>query len=917
MKTCILPAITLLACGSFLQADSPTTPPAGADFFETKVRPVLVEHCYSCHGPKRQQAGLRLDNPTDLRKGSDTGSVLTPGNPDASSLIQVIRYGGEIKMPPKGKLPGPAVEALTQWVKLGAPWPETTHAVAANRPVAEVKKHWAFQPVREPSLPEVKHTGWLQTPVDAFVLAKLEANGLTPAEAAGRHALIRRVTFDLTGLPPTAAEIAAFVNDRAPDAFARVVDRLLASPHYGERWARHWLDVARYADTKGYVFQEERRYPYAYTYRDYVIRAFNEDLPYNQFILEQLAADKLPLGADKRPLAAMGYLTLGRRFLNNIHDIIDDRIDVVSRGLLGLTVGCARCHDHKYDPIPTRDYYSLHGVFASSVEPGDLPLIEEPVKSAAYQQFEKELQQREQRVTEFLQKKHGEAIARYRQQVGAYLFAAQTMSERMLEGNRNLTAGDVVPTVVRRWQGFLKLTRTPDHVVFAPWHALAALPAGEFVARSKAMQQQFEENQRINPLVRLALTERPLTSLKDAAERYGELFKQVEQQWQDLVKQDPANASRALPDPAAEELRQILYRPESPVNIELTDQRAFLDRAGRNELNQLRQKIDQFKVSSPAAPARAMVLADSNRIQDSRILLRGNPNNQGDVVPRQFLSVLSGEKREPFRDGSGRLELARAIANPDNPLTARVFVNRVWLHHFGVALVRTPSDFGLRSEAPTHPELLDWLAARFMASGWSVKQLHRVILLSNTYQLSSIPTPAQLERDPENRLLGHMNRRRLDFEQLRDALLSVSGRLEPMQGGRAADITTAPFSGRRSIYGFIDRQNLPGLFRTFDFASPDTSTPQRHQTTVPQQALFLMNSPFVLEQARRLTERTVPHASRDSRLKDLYRRIYGRSPTEEEQTLGQHYLASADYAEEAWTHYVQVLLLANEFAFLD
>jgi hypothetical protein len=741
--------------------------PQAVEFFEKQVRPVLVARCQSCHGPKRQQGGLRLDSRASLLKGSDNGPAIVPGEPEKSALIRAIRYGDDIQMPPKGKLPVEVIAHLTDWVKMGAPWPESEDRTQTRTmSVAEVRRtHWSFQPVKKPGVPSVKDTSWVKTPIDTFVLAQLESKGLAPSPAADRRTLIRRLTLDLHGLPPTPEEVAAFEADRSPDADARLVDRLLASPRYGERWGRHWLDVARYADSKGYVFTDERRYPFAYTYRDYVIRAFNEDLPYDQFVLQQLAADQLPLGEDKRPLAALGYLTLGRRFLNNIHDIIDDRIDVTMRGLQGMTVGCARCHDHKFDPIPQKDYYSLYGVFASCEEPKDLPLIDKPQPTAELAAFEEELAKRKAEVEKY-RTEHKDELAK---------------------GNRKF----------------------------------------------------------------------------------------------------------------------------------------------RDGLRALRKKVEAWQATSPASPPRAMVLADRPTPMEPHVFLRGNPNNQGLAVPRQYLEVVAGEKRQPFQHGSGRLELAHAIADRNNPLTARVLVNRVWLHHFGAGLVRTPSDFGLRGEPPTHPQLLDWLAATFIDEGWSIKKLHRLILLSNTYQQTSSNDPRLLQTDPENRLLARMNRQRLDFEAMRDSLLAVAGRLDASMGGRAAELTTAPFSPRRSVYGFIDRQNLPGLFRTFDFASPDTSTPQRYTTTVPQQALFLMNSPFVIEQARHFVQHAdvAGQTTDEARINRLHQLAYGRAAEPDEIALGLRFLADARPREAAkpkadtrlsiWEQYAQVLLLSNEFAFVD
>ncbi|MCI0458741.1 MAG: PSD1 and planctomycete cytochrome C domain-containing protein [Gemmataceae bacterium] len=910
------------------------------DFFEKRVRPVLAEHCYTCHGLKKQQAGLRLDSGAALRKGSDGGPVLVPGDPDRSLLVQAVRHQGDLKMPPKGKLPEQAVADLAAWVKVGAPWPET--GTIAQVQVADAwKKHWAFQPVKNPPLPRVKNLPAGAAPVDAFILAALEAKGLALAPPADRRTLIRRASFDLIGLPPTPEEVEAFEKDSSPDAFAKVVDRLLASPHYGERWGRHWLDVARYADTKGYVFQEERRYAYAYTYRDYVVRSFNEDKPYDQFIVEQLAADRLlPLtlpsppaggegrvrGGDPRTLAAMGFLTVGRRFLNNVHDIIDDRIDTMTRGLMGLTVACARCHDHKYDPIPTADYYSLYGVFASSVEPRDLPLIGKPERTPAYLAFEKELQAREKKLADVLEEAQSKAGARWRAQAADYLLAVRNAQRKAGEDHYEaINPGDLSQMMVKRWEMFLGEVRKRHHPVLSPWLAFADLPQKEFAVRAPALAKKIAANadpaRPINRLVAQAFAGKPPMSLREVTQRYASVFAEVDKLWQ---KAQPA---KALPNREQEMVRQVLYGPASPLSVPADELRRFIDRATRDRLTSLRKQVDQLRANSPAAPPRAMVLLDRSSAVTPRVLLRGNPNSPGPVVPRQFLSVVAGPKREPFKQGSGRLEMARAIASKDNPLTARVLVNRVWQYHFGQGLVRTPGDFGLRSDPPTHPELLDWLAWRFMEEGWSVKKLHRTIMLSRVYQQSSRDDPAGQKADPDNRLLWRMNRQRLDFEALRDSLLMVAANLDRTAGGAAVDLLKEPFTGRRTIYGFIDRQNLPGMFRTFDFASPDTATPQRYSTTVPQQALFLLNSPFVLEQARGVV-RSLDLAGSEGdgvRIQSLYRRIYSRAATGDEVDLGQRFVAAARAEDGAaggqemgvWERYAQVLLLANEFAFVD
>jgi len=908
----------------------PAPSAAALEFFENKVRPVLAEHCYNCHGPKKQMGGgLRLDTRDGVLKGGDGGPAVVPGDPGKSPMIRAVEWGGEVKMPPKTKMPPEAVAILTTWVKMGAPWPATPDT--ATRPpdaiAAAARKHWAFQPVRLPALPTVKDAAWIKTPVDRFILARLEEKGFAPAAPADRRTLVRRVTFDLIGLPPTPAELDAAQHDPAPEWFARVVDRLLASPHYGERWGRHWLDVARYADTKGYIFLEERKFPASYTYRDYVVRAFNDDLPYHQFILEQLAADQLPPREDKRYLAAMGYLTLGRRFLNNVHDIIDDRIDVAMRGFQGLTVTCARCHDHKFDPIPTKDYYSLYGVFAASVEPKDLPVIGTVERTAAFVAFEKELQTREAALRAGTQKRHDELLSRLRGQVGDYLVAVRDAERLPNEDHyQALNPGDLNPEMTRRWQQYLAGTRKQHHPIFAAWHQLAALPRKEFADQAKALAARLAANdgdQKLNPLVAKLFADRAPASLRDAARWYGELFAETDKLWREASKD---GNMKALPDADREALRQVLYAPNMPTAVTLDEaqNKRLFDRAAREEMTRLKRKVDELKANSPAAPPRAMVLNDVPKPGPTHVLVRGNPNNRGDQVPRQFLAILAGPQRQPFTHGSGRLELAQAIASKDNPLTARVMANRVWLHHFGQGIVRTPSDFGLRSDAPTHPELLDWLAATFMDSGWSVKQLHRQIVLSNAYQQASTADPKQLQADVENRLVGRMNRRRLDFEQLRDSLLAVTGKLDPTLGGPAVEITTAPYPRRRTVYAFIERQNLPGVFRTFDLASPDTSTGQRYTTTVPQQALFLMNSPFVVEQARRLTARFAAEPDTAQRITHMYRHCYGRAPDADELALGQRFLDEAPKEAptgkrplSAWEQYAQVLLLGNEFAFVD
>jgi Protein of unknown function (DUF1553)/Protein of unknown function (DUF1549)/Planctomycete cytochrome C len=972
----LLAGLVMMASGSACRAAADETKsntsaattfsPEAIEFFESRVRPILVERCIKCHGPKKQSSNLRLDSREATIKGGDSGPSVIPAKPEESLLIQAVaQTHEELKMPPTGKLSEPAVAIIRQWVTLGAPWPAITskRAVSAqNVGHDSAAPHWSFQPVGSPSAPPVHDRNWVGSPVDTFVLARLEAAGMTPSARADKRTVIRRATMDLWGIPPTAEEVEAFEVDSAPDAFARLVDRLLASPRYGERWGRHWLDVARYADTKGYVFTQDRRYPYAYTYRDYVISSLNKDLRYDQFVVEQLAADQLPRGNDPRALAAMGFLTVGRRFLLDQNEIIDDRIDVVCRGLLGLTVTCARCHDHKFDPIPTEDYYSLYGVFASSTEPAELPLLEKPVANAASADFEQKLSLAKKARDEFLASRRDEFQDDLAARFSVYLKAAYDLN---LEGrNRRFEERAGVDklnarrlrSVMSIWKRHFDASATAADPVLGVWRAFAALPQNEFAARAKALHRELTTSKDpkkatpVHPLVTRAVLATPPTSKAEVVARYVALFGELETRWKDLLKTRSAGAAVArLPDPAWESLRQSLFGPSGPLAISVEMARMFLDQTQRGRLDRLNGAIEKLNATHPAAPARAMVMNDAPQLYNPHVFLRGNPGRPGPAIPRRFLRVLASGDRKPFQKGSGRLELAQAIADGRNPLTARVLVNRVWQWHFGKGLVTTPSDFGVRSDPPTHPELLDYLAGEFIASAWSIKAMHRRIMLSSTYQQRSDPRPAELERDPENRLLWRFNRQRLDFEAMRDSLLAASGALDPSIGGPATPITEVPFSSRRTVYGFIDRQNLEGLYRTFDFAVPDATSPRRFVTTVPQQALFLMNSPFLHQQARRLAALAGQEGQAGSsgssansladpaeRVRKLYLRALGRPPEVDELALGVAFVLrqsatnTADFGKwtgsqptnggpllSPWEQLAQVLLLTNEFMFVD
>ncbi len=731
--------IGLISAGT-LQADPNAA--QHADFFETSIRPLLANSCVECHGEQRAEAGLRLDTREGILKGGDFGKVVKLSDPRSSSLLLAVRHEGEEQgisnMPEdKPRLGNPEIEALTRWLELGMPWPDHGDAKAAIAAKNDLRDHWSFKPLQVSTPPK-----GAKNPIDAFILQSQKEKNLKPAPKADKYTLIRRAYFDMVGLPPSYEDIQKW--EKQP--LDKLYQHLLDSPHYGERWGRHWLDVARYSDVKGYeAGGRERRFVYSFTYRDWVIRALNEDMPYDKFLLYQIAAEQLIDEKSKEHLAAMGFLTLARS--GSAHLVIDDQIDTTFRGLMGLTVSCARCHDHKFDPIPTRDYYSLYGVFKNSVEPEEAPILREPDDTPEFRTYKAKLDELQKEVDDFLAPK-----------------------------------------------------------------------------------------------------------LAEQAEKF------------------PNIANR-------------------PFQLE-----AKLDREAKVELRNLRNKVDKFIANSEFAPDRALILKDTENPSDANIFVRGNPGNRGDRVPRQFLSVVAGPDQQPFQKGSGRLEMAQAIADHDNPLTARVLVNRVWMHHFGKGLVTTPSDFGHQGELPSHPALLDWLANWFMDNGWSLKKLHTLILTSDTWQQASIHPDAHKQQliDPENRMLWHFNRQRLDFESMRDSYLAVNGSLDEKLFGRSVEIEDAPYPTRRTVYAFIDRQNLPPVFKTFDFANPQEHTPKRAYTTVPTQGLFTLNHPFILENARK----TVAHAGLhdiskpQDRINALYKAVYGREPDPLEMELSMKFIVS-------------------------
>jgi len=851
--------------------------PLGAqdlDLFETSIRPVLATHCYGCHSAKaaKVQGGLLLDSKVGLEHGGNRGVVIEPGDPDKSLLIRAVRYRDkELKMPPGKALPATVVADFENWIRAGAAVPAD---VAPVKPVDQRRQFWSFQAPRDHAPPEVKHTDWVRNDLDRFILAKLEQKGLTPSASADARTLIRRAYFDLTGLPPTAEEADAFVADHSALAYERLIDRLLASPRYGERWGRFWLDVARYSDARNVG----ERFAYSYTYRDWVIRALNEDMPYDQFLIQQLAADRIR-GNDSRNLAALGYLSLGREFPKTFPETVDDRIDVVARGMLGLTVACARCHDHKYDPIPTKDYYSFYSIFSNIREPEDLPFLKvSNEKTPLDKVYGERLARIRKTDADYRENRSAVLNDFFRTQIAEYLLAVRDSAKmRATEIEDLIKERQLNLYLLDRWKNYL--ADSSSERVFGLWNAAAAVPDSGF---SKKWAEILAAQSGANLLVLAEFKSAP-SNINELAARYAAL----------LLRYD---SSSKLADGDQDELRRTLRGAGSPVAVPVSDFDQVMTEGDRNNTINFKNRYNIMRslYAYDGGAPRAMVVEDVLHPQTAHVFVRGNPNNPGVETPAHFLSCLSPGEPAAFKDGSGRLDLAMAIASKNNPLTARVIVNRVWMHHFGAGIVRTPSDFGLRGDAPTHLELLDHLAVKFMESGWSLKKLHRTIMLSAAYQQSSANNPEARSQDPDNQLLWRMNRQRLDIESLRDSVLAASGRLENKIGGVPFGLTASPAVPRRTVYGYIERGRIPGMLSAFDFASPDQHVPLRYTTTVPQQALFLLNSPFITEQSEYLANRPEVAAEKDpeKRVRRMYRIVLGRDATPNEVAAGIKFITS-------------------------
>lgn len=856
-----------VACSSAAAADA--FPPDQIEFFEKNVRPVLAERCYDCHGEHKHQNGLRLDSRAAVVRGSDYGKVVEPGNPSASKLIKAINHAAGVEaMPKKGdKLPAPQIAALEKWISMGLPWPEEKQVGAHAEKKEDPMQHWAFLPVQKPAVP----AGATGNPIDAFVGTKLKAAGLDFAPEADARTLTRRLYLTLTGLPPT------FDQAQAADT-TKLVGDLLSRPSYGERWARVWLDVVRYGDTNGYqVAGRSNFYPYAYTYRDWVVKALNEDMPYDKFVSLQLAADRLTAATPNSPdLAALGFYNVGERFISDRILVADDRIDVIGRGLMGLTVACARCHDHKFDPIPSRDYYAMYSIINSSDEPENeaMPVIGKAANEKDAQDYDAKVAEIEKKETEYKKQVYDEF--RQPERLAEYLaFAQEAVSIADNSAFRG-KAGQLKlrDKVADKWRDFLKrhALNAKPHAAMVAWKRFAELPAGEFGAKAAAIAQELVKPESgCSPEIAATFAKVPPKSMKDVASVYAQVI---------------------LAD-KVEPMRQLMQDKLSPMSVPVDGADTFFTRKDLETVVRIKNERNKLDSTHPGAPPRAMVLLDKPKPQDARVFMRGNPARQGEPAPRAWLTMFGGKK---FTDGSGRLELAQHIASKDNPLTARVIVNRVWMQHFGRPLVSQTSDFGVQTAKPVQADLLDYLAATFMESGWSLKKLHTMILTSRTWRQSSHTTPEKLTKDAENDLLSRFNRQRLDYETMRDSILAASGELDAQTvGGRSIELNAKEADKRRTLYLKVDRYDQATVPAMFDFANPDSHSPQRFNTTVPQQALFLMNSSFMRQRADVIARDTKLNGSTlDSEaIRAMYHRILARDPRPEEVDAAQRFAADA------------------------
>ena len=905
--------------------------------YSRHIKPILAEKCIQCHGPDatKREAELRLDldDPKD-RQADRLAKVL---------LDRIDSSDPDHRMPPLslGKPLSDAERAhLRTWIEAGSPFEE----------------HWSYQPIKS-----VKLADGSEPQIDLLVDEALSQKGLHRAAPITKSQWIRRVYVDLIGVFPTWDEVQAFEKDNSLNAYDVVVDRLLSSKQYGQRWGKYWLDVARYADTHGGAAIGFTSFPFSYTYRDYVIEAFNNDVPYDQFVVEQLAADQLDLPPNDPKLAALGFLTIGMRYRNE-HDIVDDQIDVVSRGLMGLTVTCARCHDHKFDAIPTRDYYALYATLSASETPPVLPTIgdngNEEANRKKSEEYFQQLDVLQTRYDEMARDQVEVMKSRLRMQFGLYLreIAKGTPEQDVATSFLSYRTDDIRPIVFNRWRLYMGGLNRNDPV-FGIWHQLAALPVDGFAESAKSLlEERIKENPektkakdqnalggtapKWNPLVLEGLQSKQLTNMLDVADAYGEVFAGVHQDWLKMLQDlslEAVSSDRIVPDddtkhlmansPVYRQLRRHLYGKGTPTDLPDEVASHLLNRTIQDSLGGKRTAIHNHHLQSPGSVPRAMVLHESEHERDAFVFLRGNHLALGEKVKPGFLTALSNGRNElNYLPGKRRLALAHAIVSKENPLTSRVIVNWIWQQHFGQGIVRSSDDFGTRGTPPSNAKLLDYLADVFQKEGWSIKRMHKRIVLSQTYMQASQENAEFRKIDPENDTMWRMPRRRLDLEAMRDSMLFVAGELDTSVGGKPVDLSTTPAIPRRTVYGFINRDIVSNLASTFDAANPNACSLKRPDTLVPQQTLFALNSEFIQDRAKSLVTLMKSSAgSEDSneRITWLYRRLFGRDPLSDEMESMLQFVQKpkADNAdgttEDRWQSLAHAMLASNEFSFVD
>jgi hypothetical protein len=905
-------AQTAIAQTAIAQDDATTgvSEAAHEEFFEKKIRPILVERCYECHSGSESNGGLRLDDRERARRGGDTGPVLVEGQPDASLMIRAIRYkNADLQMPPSGRLPDEEIAALERWVASGAfdPRQPATDAPTplTGMSIDEGRGFWSMQPLSDPVVPSVQNSEWVQNPIDAFVLSKLESHGLEPAPPASRRDWLRRLWLNLTGLPPTVEEWHIFEQDTAPGSFERAIDRCMSSPQYGVRFGRHWLDVARYADSNG--LDENIAYGNAWRYRDYVIHSFNADKPFDRFVEEQIAGDLLP-DADRESTTGTGFLVLGAKVLAEpdreklVMDTIDEQLDALGKSFMGMTVGCARCHDHKFDPIKQRDYYALAAIFKGTKTFGDTNFgaikhwnevsYASSDERARLKEVDAEIAKRQGAFNSAKGAAMQRLRDRVRSQAASYLTVAALLPPEatLTQWSEAGRSEGLHPRILSHCRRHLEFHR--EDPIFEPWHAMASQEDTEGIRR-----------------------------------HYEGLFTAVQTAWDEAKKADP-NTSK-LQDASMEGVRLALQDPGGFLAIPAKMEHALDDEA----IAKLHALADEARVFESAAPDETSVMAvcDRDVVDGIALHIRGNHRQLGERIEKGFPEVMRDPHRKPIfsRRGSGRLELARWMASPEHPLTARVIVNRIWRWHFGRGLVASTENFGKLGDRPSHPELLDYLARWFIESGWSIKELNRLVLSSSTYQMQSHHEGAAqaLLIDPENTLLWRFRLQRMEAEQARDSILACAGLLDSQLQGKSVPLRNRQFVFdhtsidhtrydvvRRTVFLPVIRNHLFTTLEQFDFPDPTMPGGDRQSTTVAPQALLLMNADWILDAAGDLARRSEQAASQPAdRIDWLMMQILGRSASDREREVYLQFVSEPS----RWEPLAHNLLICNEFFYIQ